>query len=395
MKASLRRTILMIVLALVFQGCGENRVEKSSSDALPAQKLVSDFQATLAQSRDKLEQERDRNFELMQRVQLLLEKLKESEDRISGHKTGEVSRIVDPGEKKRIELMGAKALAEYRAEQFRRRLDQLSRDLDLKEQEIEAIRQNSAKKDVEVQQLRQTIEDLQAADKTRTAQLGSRLEQITRDLEERTASANKFKGDLDEKTELLGTLKNAVSDATKLKANAEAEIARLNGDLGEALRQLEASQSQVLQYRQDLMQAKNNIDQAQVDMERLRQEAGRWHSETERSQNETEQIRQAADSYRKQAEEFWADAERSRQEAEQFRVEMDRSRQEIVQFRVDADRARQEAAELRVQVSDLGGKLQSLEAKLQPPDEERPSSVDLLLESPTAEGKTDPVSNLY
>jgi chromosome segregation ATPase len=395
MKLSLYGTILIAALALICQGCGENRIEKSASQTQPAQQLVSDLQSTLAQARENLDREKERNFELMERVQVLLEKLKETESRIGGQQPTETARATDPGERKRIELMGAKALAEYRAEQFRRRLDQLNRDLDLKENELEAIRQNSSKKDLEVTELRRNIEELQAADKNRTEQLNAKLGQITRDLEERTEAATRFKKDLDEKTELLAALKNAVSDATKLKANAEAEIARLSGDLREALTQLEASQSQVAQYRQELMLVKSNLEKTQIDADRLHQEVGNWQNETDRSRNETEQMRQTADSFKKQAEQFWGEAERSRQESEQLRAEMERARQEIVLFRVEADRARQEANDLKVQVSELGGKLQTLEAKLQPPDDGRPSSIDLLLENPRTEGARGPTSNLY
>jgi chromosome segregation ATPase len=394
MKASLCSTILMIGLALIFQGCGEHRTDKSPADTQPAQKLVSDLQSTLAQSRENLDREKERNLELMQRVQSQLDKLNEAEGSVRGSKPTEVSRGEEASDKKRIELMGAKAIAEYRAEQFRRRLDELSSDLDLKERELETIRQNSVKKDQEVQQLRQTIEELQAADRTRTAELNSRLEQITRDLEARSAVADAFKKDLDEKTELLGALKNAVSDASKLKSNAEAEITRLQGDLGQALRQLEASQAQFSQERQDLGLARDYINQYQTEIERLRQEVGRTYAETERSQQEAEQIRVTAESWKQQAEQFFAEAERSRQEAEQFRVEVDRARQEIVQFRVETDRAKQEANELRAQVSDLGGRLQTLEARSEQPDEVKPSSVDVLLES-TSGTKQNPVSNLY
>lgn len=395
MKLSLYGTILIAAVALICQGCGENRIDKSASQTQPAQQLVSDLQSTLAQARGNLEREKERNLELMERVQVLLDKLKETEGRISVQQPAEPAKAADPGEKKRIELMGAKALAEYRAEQFRRRLDQLNRDLDLKESELEAIRQNSSKKDLEVSELRRNIEELQEADKNRTGQLNAKLEQITRDLEERTQAATRFKKDLDEKTELLAALKNAVSDATKLKANAEAEIARLSADLREALTQLEASQSQVAQYQHELMLAKNSLEQAQIDTDRLRQEVGNWQNETERSRNETEQMGQTAESYKKQAEQFWGESERSRQENEQLRTEMERARQEIVLFRVEADRARQEANELKVQVSELGGKLQTLEAKLQPPDDGRPSSIDLLLENPKSEGARGPTSNLY
>ena len=59
MKASLCSTILMIGLALIFQGCGELRTDKSPADTQPAQKLVSDLQSTLAQSRENLDREKE------------------------------------------------------------------------------------------------------------------------------------------------------------------------------------------------------------------------------------------------------------------------------------------------------------------------------------------------
>lgn len=395
MKSSIYPAILIVVLGILCQGCSDKRSDSVPVDSQPAQKLVADLQTTLEKSRENLDREKERNVELMQRVQSLLEKLQDTESRGARSRSADGSNGSNGAEKKRIELMGAKALAEFRAEQFRKRLDELGSDLDLKERELESIHQNSAQKDVEVQQLRKTIEELHAADKTRTAELNARMEQITRDLQERTAAANAFKKDLDDKTELLSALKIAVADAARLKSNAESEIERLRAELTETVKNLEITQGLLSQERQDMVLARQSIEQTQAEMEKLRKDLAQSQGETERSVQETEQMRTIAEAWKNQADQFQADLELSRQEAEQFRAEADRSRQEIVLFRVETDRAKQEARELHSQVAELTGKLQALEPEPASPSDQGTSSVDALLEVPTASGERAPASNLY
>jgi chromosome segregation ATPase len=386
-------TLAVLVLGLV--GCGADPQKTTISESAPNQKLIVDLQDTIAQSRDNLEKEKERNAELMKRVQSLLEGLTEAEKRFSSLQKGEAGDISPEAERKRIELMGAKALAEFRAEQFRQRLDELAKDLDKKEKELETIRQNALDKDAEVQELRKAIDEIQRAERTRTQELSARLEQITRDLEERTAVASQFKKDLDEKNELLVTLKNAVADASKLKANAEAEIARLQNELSEVSKQLQASQSLAAQQDQDLTVAVNRTGQCQQEVQRLVVEVQTWQEETQRAQQETEKIKVIAQEWAEDAKQFKTDMERSRQEAEQFKAESNRSRDEIVAFRVETDRARQEAQDLRTRVWELSLKLQSVEAKLQSQEADKQSSVDKLLEHPVVTQERDPVSNLY
>ncbi len=256
-KCLLSSLIMMTAILLGLCACTTEAPQKPSAEPAANQKLVSDLQDTIAQARENLEREKERNAQLMQRVQSLLEALTEAEKRFSSLQKGEASDTSPEAERKRIELMGAKALAEFRAEQFRRRLDELSQDLDAKEKELETIRQNARQKDEEVQRLRKAIEEMQVAEKTRTQELTARLEQISRDLQERTAAAEQFKKDLEEKNELLAALKTAVADASKLKTNAEAEIARLTDQLADVTKQLQDSKALAAQQQQELAATQN------------------------------------------------------------------------------------------------------------------------------------------
>jgi len=390
--------LILMVTALLFGllACSSEVAQKPPvEESATNQKLVSDLQDTIAQARENLEKEKERNAQLMQRVQSLLEGLTQAEKRFSSLQKGEATDTSPEGERKRIELMGAKALAEFRAEQFRRRLDELSQDLDAKEKELETIRQNALEKDAEVQRLRKAIEEIQLAEKTRTQQLTARMEQVSQDLLERTEAAEKFKKDLDEKNELLGTLKNAVADASKLKTNAEGEIARLNNQLADLTKQLQDFQTLTAQQQQDLTAGQNRLVQSQQEIQRLAQELQTWQQETQLGQQEIEKIKAVAQGYADQAEKYKAESERSKQEAEQFRAESNRAREEIVQFRVATDRAKQEAQDLRTKVWELSVKLQAIEAKLHPPEVDQPSSVDKLLGQPVITTDQGPSSTLY
>ncbi len=389
------RPLVLTTFLIGLLACGSEMPQKTSVEPDSNQKLVSDLQETITQAKQNLDKEKEHNAQLMQRVQSLLEALTEAEKRFSALQKGEASDISPEAERKRIELMGAKALAEFRAEQFRRRLDELSQDLDAKEKELETIRQNAREKDAEVQQLRKAIEQIQLAEKTRNQELSARMEQISRDLEQRTAAAEQFKKDLEEKNELLAALKNAVSDASKLKANAEAEITRLNNQLADVTKQLQDSQALAAQQQQDLAAAQNRLTQSQQEIQRLAQEVQTWQYEYQRSREEIEKIKAIAQGYADQAEKYKAENERSKQEAEQFKTEANRARDEIVGFRVETDRAKQEAKDLRTKVWELSVKLQAMEAKLRPPEEDQPSSVDKLLDQPVITRDQVPSSNLY
>lgn len=156
---------------------------------------------------------------------------------------------------------------------MRKRIDELSKDLELKEQELAAIKRDGKAKDNQVADLSRQIESLQATDKTRTSELQAKLEKIGKDLEERSSAADRLNRQLAENTELVKTLKNSVADARKLKSNAENEVNRLQSELAEATRQAEAAVKQADQLRNNVGELQNQAVRSQEELHHCRQQS--------------------------------------------------------------------------------------------------------------------------
>lgn len=332
--------VLVSALVLAVQGCGSGSTEKSAQDKGQAKQSVFDLHAQLAQARDEVQREQERNADLRAQVQSLTEKINQSraESKGAGAAPGRQEAASAP-DASRIQLIGEKALAEYKAGQLSRRLDELSKNLDRKEKELESIRQTAQTKENEVAVLRQQIDKLQAAEQSRSAALNTRLDQITKQLEERSAAAAKFKQELDEKSELLNALKSAVADANKLRSAADNESSRLQTELAEGKRQLDAA----------------------------RQQATQWYQE----------------------------AERRGQEGDQKAQEADRWRQEAERYRSMAEASSKDLQELKAHAGELAGRLQAMEGEAESQEEQDQSSIDRLLRGPKAQEASEPQSNLY
>jgi chromosome segregation ATPase len=343
--------VLVSGLAFAFaQGCGGSSQQKPAAEKGQGQAVVSTLQDQLARAHDDIQREQARNEELVAQVQSLTEKLRQAQ-REPG-KPGKVAtqppreaRGERGTDESKIQLMGAKAIAEYRAAQLSRRLDALSKNLDRKEAEMAAIRQTAQSKEAEVGQLRQQIEKLQAGEKARTVELNSRVEQISKDLANRSAEAKKFKQELDEKSGLLDALKNAVTDASKLKSAAENEVTQLRAELAETTKQLETAR------------------------------------------NVAEQNKSVAEQWQ--------------QEAEQFRAKAEASDKELQSQAERAQAAEKELQTLKAQTEELSSRLQALEgepgeAEAETEAEEAsPSRIDRLLRGPKAQQKPGNESSLY
>ncbi|MBI4962930.1 MAG: hypothetical protein HY913_06630 [Desulfomonile tiedjei] len=342
--------ILLSGLALIFlQGCGGPAPQKQEAEKDQGQSVVSTLQSQLARAHDDIQREQARNEELIAQVQTLTEKLKQPQSEPAKptraeRKAAQPAREV-PGkaaaDETKIQLMGEKAIAEHRAAQLSRRLDELSKNLDQKESEMAAIRQKAGSKEAEVEQLRQQIEKLQTAERTRTGELNSRLEQITRELENRSAEAKKLKQEVDEKADLLAALKNAVSDSGKLKSTAENEVNRLRSELAETSKQLEVAR------------------------------------------NVAEQNKNVAEQWKEYAEQYQARAEASEKELQSQRERAVASEKEL--------------EDLKAQAEDLTSRLQALEAEPGEAETEEPapSRIDRLLRGPQAQGTPEGGASLY
>lgn len=326
---------LILGSMLLLQACGDSQLDKLRMEAEQRQKHTAGLESQLNQARDALARQQDEKSRLVSELDLQRQKIKELEARAAkGVEPSQplVREVPDAG---KIGLMGAKAVAEFKAEQLSKRLDKLRADLDAKEKELARINQLANQKDAEVAKLKESIEKLQAEEQARVEELQSRLGNISKELKQRSAEASKFKLDLQEKSELLEALKNAVADAGKLKSSAEAENANIRSELATTRKQLEETKAQASLDRQDL------------------QDCAAW-------------------------------AEKASKELEQQRAGLE-------QYRTDTDRLRQEGEQLKAAYAELTRKIQAAEAA-----QERESTIDKILEAPnvgsTAEGTS---SSLY
>lgn len=344
MKSSHCSMMILAGLVLFLLGCGQSQVDKTTGETERPQKSVEDLQSQLAQARQTVTTYESENQRLSAELQAASVKEKMAKQGASktipgGQKQVTGTELGEGDEESRIGLMGAKALAEFKAEQLSKRLDKLSKDLDLKEQELVAIRQNAEAKDKEVASLSRQIEELQQADRTRTSDLQSKLDGIGKELADRSAAMDKLKQELDEKTELLNTLKNAVADAAKLKSNAEIEVTRLQSELTQVTNQADAAGKQAGQLRSDLEKLQN------------------------------QEVRS--------------------------REEMDQCREQSEQLRAEAESSKQESEKLKAELAELGQRLQAVEHTPPAGEEEHASDIDSLLQGPKPANSPKLPSGLY
>jgi chromosome segregation ATPase len=292
----LRSVIIVILIVgsmMVLQACGDSQVDKLRMEADQRGKQVADLQAQLAQTREALARQQDEKSQLGDQLSSLQLKIRELEaqaqKKVEAART-EAKEAPDAG---KIGLLGAKAVAEFRAQQLSKRLDKLSADLDKKEQELVKINQISKQKDLELTKLKERIEKLQAADQNRVGELQAKLENISKELEQRSSVATQSQQELKEKSDLLVTLKNAVTDATKLKAASEAEAERLRTELGQITKQLETTKARAAADSQDLQDCAAWAEKAAKELKNQQAAMQQYKGETERLQKEGEQLKSA------------------------------------------------------------------------------------------------------
>ena len=390
--------VVLLSLVVLLLGCDKAAVEKPGTGADPSKILISGLESQLAEVRKDLARQQDQNTELMGRVQSLLKKVAEKDGQleefiVESRKNNAAQRPRSSGGGKkdlsRIKLIGAKALAEHKAEELSKRLDTLSRDLEQKERDLNSIRHIERQKDAEVRNLTKKISQLQAENDARSAELNRKMEQITEDLNKRSASLQEFKSELNEKSELLETLKNAVSDAGRLKKAAEEEVERLTSTLTETNTQLEAA-------REDAKQQRQTVAQLTTELERIKQESAGWMHEAQQIRGQAKQLQDEINSLstrsadiQKQFQSARQAAERSRQEAEQYRLEGERFREEAVKLRVELKGVVEENEEIKNQALDLVARMKELESIPPVEDTEKPSDIDRIMSAAPVTG-TEP-----
>ncbi len=309
------RLILLLIIAVLAQGCAEDQVEKKqpkpSSDVAQVEKqqtarptnqdILLDLKSRLEVSSEDLDRQKSENRDLQNRIQSLTQTLRDEESeteklRAELSKPAPKKNVKDfPG---RVSLMGAKALAEFKAKQMSQRVEKLRQDLESKEQELASIRQNALQKEQAVATLTKRIQDLQNSQNAKVEQLTSRLDQISKDLAARSAETEQLRKGMEDKTTTLHALKTAIADSGRLKQGAENETARLKTALTEMEKHLvgakaEAEQGrlQIAQLQKDAEQNRVYAEQQRTDSDQLRTHATQIHAELTKAQQEAKSLK--------------------------------------------------------------------------------------------------------
>jgi chromosome segregation ATPase len=288
------RALPVVCTVLMLIGCGDSQAPEQQKKIDAAEQTIAELRTQLTQADQERSRCRQENKELQSKAESLALQLRKTQEQSAAGSTRESGGEGIPGEQ-RVGLLGAKALAEHQAEQLKRRVEALSKNLEAKETELKSIRQTAAQKDSEMAGLKQNLEQLQASEQKRTAELTARLDNLSKELEKRGAEGQALKKDLAERSEILATLKNAITDSAKLKSQAEADASRLKTDLTEAMNQLQFARTTGSQQVQAIERLETSATEAQEELAECRHAAQQLKSATDRLQKETRDLRAKVD----------------------------------------------------------------------------------------------------
>ena len=94
MRISYYAMVLLSALVLAVQGCGPSSTEKGAPDKGQAKQSVFDLHAQLAQARDDVQREQERNVKLQAEAQTLNEKIGQMQAELNRARASE--RRVEP-----------------------------------------------------------------------------------------------------------------------------------------------------------------------------------------------------------------------------------------------------------------------------------------------------------
>lgn len=279
----LRYAIAVVILVSpIICGCGSNN--KSGSATEQSQQLISSLRSDLDGARKELEAQTDLNRSLDDQIQSLTSKLDEIERQSSSvvskpdQSASGSSGSFDS--QSRVALMGAKALAEFKAEQLNAKLEKLTKELRAKEGELGTAVSQTQTLSAEVTRLKEAVRETAEKYDNLYAQKNTQVDQMSAELKKLSGQVNDLKHDVAEKEELLITLKKAYSDAAQLKSASETEVNRLKNELSNMSSQLasfkdaaERGAQETTVLKKEIQLAQERLDSATTQLEKLTNEA--------------------------------------------------------------------------------------------------------------------------
>ncbi len=281
------KSILIIIIALcvgsLITGCGDSELQKFQVEANKHQKHISDLEAQLTKKTTELTALTDINRQLSQQVKELVDNIQSLETRLAA-KTEARPGNGASNDISRVEILGAKAVAEFQAEQLRRRMESLGKDFEVKEKEIEELASQLKDKDADIAQLKQSLASKESQELDKARQLAEQVKKLETDLAAATEQNQRLAKLVEERNDMIATLRTAAQDSGKLKAGAEEELAKLRVSEDESKKLIE-------RYTQELASRQKDINECSSEYESKVQSLSKQKQEHEKLLAETEDLR--------------------------------------------------------------------------------------------------------
>lgn len=272
---------IVLMVSPIIYGCGSSGKQGSATEQ--TQQLVTGLRSELEQARKELEAQVELNRSLDDQVQSLTGKLDEIEKQAPQNASTADSQAVSSlgalDSQSRVALMGAKALAEFKAEQLSAKLEKLSKESLTKEAELAKSMEKSESLSEEITQIKNSLQQKADEFDSVVAEKAARINQMGLELKNLTQQVADLRQDVSEKDELLVTLKKAWSDATQLKTAAESDVSRLRTELETITRQsstykdaAERGSQEATFFKAELEQARERLDSTTAQLEKLTNE---------------------------------------------------------------------------------------------------------------------------
>ncbi|MEW6350071.1 MAG: hypothetical protein AB1646_13475 [Thermodesulfobacteriota bacterium] len=195
----------------------------------------------------------------------------------------------------RIKLMGAKALAEFKADKLGKRVEGLEQGLKEKDEELTRLRAEAKEKEGQVHALTRQVQELQSVEQTRSSQVEAALTDMKARLAERADESKRLKKQLGDSQELLAALKTAVADSSRLKEEAEAHLAKLNKRIKELQGQASQAYATAEQYKQEYLNLSAQMKQTTKDLGQCREAAKQSKEQLAKTKAQVEQLTETAE----------------------------------------------------------------------------------------------------
>jgi len=264
-------SILCLFLSMALQSCGGKTDQASTSGTDKTSRTPASLESDLKFTEARLSSLESENKELTASNEMLLEKLKELQEAAQRETGGNASDRTPDNEngglsnQNRIALIGAKAIAEFKADQALRRMESLTSDLSKRDDDLKKALVDLEIVSQEREGLKKEFESLKVDSRNTQSQMNDTLSKLEARLAEKCDLVSKLEAELNDKEGLLNTFKKAWSDATQLKSNAEERLSQINNNFKEC-------QNQVAQMKGLLDQSRTESTLVTAEFEGLKKE---------------------------------------------------------------------------------------------------------------------------